>query len=142
MVGVSGSQKLAALPTSGEHVLALGNWYHVAFVFDGANCRFFWTKLGSSAVAAVQLGADQALSLTGAGTITGPLIIGNENRGAGGEGALSKIDEVRISNIARAASGFIFSNNNPNDTDGDGLADSWEITNFGSISWSALFRQT
>lgn len=134
MIGVPGSQKLVALPTTGEHVMASGSWYHVAFVYDGTNCRFFWTKLGSSAVTAVQLGADQALSLTGAGTITGPLIFGNENRAAGGEGAQSKIDEVRISNIARAANAFVFSNNNPDDTDSDGLSDTWEITNFGSIT--------
>lgn len=134
MIGVAGAQKTVALPTTGEHVLDVGNWYHVAFVYDGTNCRFFWTKLGSSAVTAVQLGADQALSLTGAGTINGPLIFGNENRAAGSEGAQAKIDEVRISNIARAANAFIFSNNNPGDTDNDGLLDAWETTYFGVIT--------
>ena len=133
MIGVSGAQKFSsAIPTSGAHAIAAGQWYHVAFVYDGANCRFYWTRLDSGASAANQLGSDQALSLTGAGSITGPLVIGNENRGVGGEGAQCKIDEVRVSNIARPSSGFFFAN--PNDTDGDGLDDAWEILHFDSIS--------
>ena len=129
MIGVGGAQKFATIPTSGTHAIAVGQWFHVAFVYDGANCRFYWTRLDSGATAANQLGSPQTLGLTGAGSITGPLVIGNENRAAGGEGAQCKIDEVRLSNIARPASGFLFAN--PDDTDGDGLDDSWEITHFG-----------
>ncbi len=132
MIGVSGAQKTATIPTSGAHAIAVGQWFHVAFVYDGANCRFYWTRLDSGATTANQIGTTQALGLAGAGSITGPLVIGNENRGVGGEGAQCKIDEVRISNIARSAQGFFFAD--PNDTDADGLADSWEITHFGSLA--------
>lgn len=131
LVGVSGAQRTAAIPTTGAHAIAAGQWFHVAFVYDGANCRFYWTRLDSGATAANQIGADQALSLTGAGSIAGPLVIGNENRLVGGEGAQAKIDEVRISNIARPSTGFLFSS--PDDTDGDGLPDTWEVLNFDFI---------
>lgn len=97
----SGAQVFANIPTAGPHAIVAGSWYHVAFVYDGATCRFFWTKLDGLTSTANQAGSTQALNLTGAGTITGPLIIGNENRGAGGEGAQARIDEVRISSVAR-----------------------------------------
>ena len=132
MIGVSGAQKLAAIPTTGTHAIAAGAWFHAAFVYDGANCRFYWTRLDSGAGSANQIGSDQALSLTGAGSITGPLIIGNENRAAGGEGIQAKIDEVRVSSVARSAQAFFFTD--PNDTDLDGLDDTWEIAHFGSIA--------
>lgn len=131
MVGLGGAQRAVAIPTTGTHAIAAGQWFHVAFVYDGVSCRFYWTRLDSGATAANQLGADQALSLTGAGSISGPLIIGNENRLVGGEGAQAKIDEVRISNIARPATGFVFSS--PDDTDGDGLPDAWEVLNFDTL---------
>lgn len=131
LIGVSGGQRTVAIPTSGTHAIAVGQWYHVAFVYDGANCRFYWTRLDSGATSANLVGSAQALSLAGAGTITGPLVIGNEHRGPGGEGAQSKIDEVRISNIARSAQGFLFVN--PDDGDADGLDDAWEILHFGDI---------
>lgn len=131
MVGVSGAQRTVAIPTTGPHAIAAGLWFHVAFVYDGANCRFYWTRLDSGATAANQIGSDQTLALNGAGSISGPLVIGNENRLVGGEGAQARIDEVRLSNIARAATGFVFSS--PDDTDGDGLPDTWEVLNFDNI---------
>jgi alpha-L-rhamnosidase len=131
MIGVSGAQITAAIPTTGTHAIAVGSWYHAAFVYDGTTAKFYWTKVDPSSTTANLIGSS-SLSLTGAGTITGPLIIGNENRAVGAEGAQAKIDEVRISNVARAASAFIFYDEN--DTDNDGLSDVWETTYFGSIT--------
>ena len=116
MIGVANAQRFAAIPTTGPHAITAGQWFHVAFVYDGANCRFYWTRLDSGATGANLLGSAQSLALSGAGFISGPLVIGNENRGAGGEGAQCKIDEVRISNIARAAAAFHFEAS-PDDTD-------------------------
>ncbi len=44
----------------------------------------------------------------GGSSFAGPLTFGNENRNVSAEGLLGMIDEIRISNIARPATGFLF----------------------------------
>ncbi|RYD61282.1 MAG: hypothetical protein EOP83_17415, partial [Verrucomicrobiaceae bacterium] len=66
---------------------------------------------------------------TTTGSVTGPLVIGNEARITGNstEGLLGLIDEVRISKVARGADQFIFEPIDlVTDTDNDLLPDAWE----------------
>ena len=127
-----------SIPGTGDHAPVQGAWYHVAVTYDGvqntaSNLKFYWTKVDSSAAAA---------NLVGSGQMTGDLrntpadfSIGNELRDVGGEtGAFQGLmDQVRISNIARGANGFVFGANDP-DTDDDNLPDAWETANFGNLS--------
>ncbi len=118
-----------AIPTTGNNGFAANEWFHVALSFDGTTSRFYWTRINSSNSAANLIGTSTAE--TTSASVNGPLVIGNEGRGASSEGLLGLIDEVRISNIARSATGFIFTSS---DTDNDGLEDAWEIANFGNIT--------
>jgi hypothetical protein len=104
----TGSQRFAPIPNSGIHAFATGGWFHAAFTYDGTTARFYWTRLTAEVAAANPIGGDQPLTITGGGSIEGPLVFGNENRDASGEGVNGLIDEIRISNIARAADDFIF----------------------------------
>lgn len=98
----------ATIPTSGADAFVAGTWYHVAVVYDGANVLLYWTKLDPANGAAHQIGSG-AMSLgTTEGAVTGPLIIGNDNRNAAGERLIGSIDEVRISSVARAANQMQF----------------------------------
>lgn len=132
LIGQAGSQRFAEIPASGDHAWALNEWFHASFVYDGVNCRFYWTKLAIAPNAANQIGADQTATLT-SGTITGQLVIGNENRAVPGEAFNGYIDQVRISNIARSAGDFVFNNDSP-DADGDGLLDAWEVQYFSNTT--------
>lgn len=132
LIGQASAQRFADIPASGDHAWALNEWFHVAFVYDGVNCRFYWTKLAVAPNAANQIGVDQTVTLN-SGTITGQLVIGNENRAAPGEFLNGYLDQVRISNIARPAGDFVFNNDSP-DADGDGLLDAWEIQYFGNTT--------
>ena len=133
LIGVSGTQKFADIPNAGTHAFTTGTWFHVALAYDGSNVRFYWTKVDAT-VTQANLVSTQALTFTGGGTITGPLILGNENRGTAGEGINGALDEVRISKVARTASQFIFASD---DSDADGLPDTWEILQFGNLGQTA-----
>lgn len=130
-IGGPGATASAVIPTTGPQAFVANEWFHVAYVFNGTTAvsTFYWTRLVGTNTQA------NALATSGVETMVtsnyGPLVIGNEGRGASGEGLLGLIDEVRISKIARAASGFLFA---PNDSDGDGLDDGWEIANFANIT--------
>jgi hypothetical protein len=125
-----GAVASAAIPTSGEHGFAAGEWFHVALAFDGtsATSTFHWTRLAATAEETNVIGTSSLESTVG--TVTGPLVIGNEGRAASGEGLLGLIDEVRISKVARAADGFIFYDD---DSDDDGLPDPWELLHFDDL---------
>ncbi len=120
-----------AIPTTGPHAWNAANWYHVAAVYDGSNVLLYWTKadplyssanLIGSAARSVDFNDDAIL------------VIGNEGRGTSGEGLLGQIDEVRISNVARSATQFIF---RTTDSDGDGMDDGWETAYFGNLAQTA-----
>jgi len=118
-----------AIPTTGNNGFAANEWFHVALSFDGTTSRFYWTRINSNNSAANLIGTSTAE--TTSASVNGPLVIGNEGRGASIEGMLGLIDEIRISNIARSATGFMFTSS---DSDGDGLEDGWETANFDGIT--------
>ena len=101
---ITGSQSFSrAIPTTGSDAFVAGTWYHVALTYDGTTATLYWTKLDPSNGAAHVL-TSAALNMPASdGAVTGPLIIGNENRTAAGEQFQGSIDEVRISNVARGS---------------------------------------
>lgn len=125
-----GSAALAAIPVSGPHAFAPDEWFHAAMAYDGpaGTTTFYWTRLSASADKANAIGGSAGETTTG--SVTGPLVIGNEGRAASGEGLLGRIDEVRVSSIARTADDFLF---HADDSDDDGLSDAWEILHFGNL---------
>lgn len=130
----TGSQRFAPIPNSGAHAFATGTWFHAAFTFDGSTARFYWTRLDAEVAAANAIGGAQALAITGGGTIEGPLVFGNENRDVSNESLNGRIDEIRISNIARGASGFIFA---PSSTVLLNAGDALDASSFDSAgNWS------
>jgi autotransporter-associated beta strand protein len=107
-IGVAGGNPKFPIPTTGTHAFIADTWYHVALTYDGATLRMFWTKLDPAVGAANQIGSQAWVSPASIGALLVPLVIGDENRGGFGEPILGLIDEVRISNIARAANGMQF----------------------------------
>ena len=120
---------LAAIPTAGPDAFVANEWFHVAVAYNGSkgapdNIRLYWTRLDPSRTAANPiLSGTMTADLGGIATTFG---VGQDYRNSNSN-LKGCIDEVRISNIARSATGFIFT---APDTDGDGLADWWEILNF------------
>ena len=127
----------ATLPVGADpNAIAQGNWYHVAVAYNGSeatadNVKFYWTLLDSSRTAANALFSGQMTD--DLITESPDLVIGNEGRAVGGSSGnfVGVIDEVRISSIARSASGFLFTA--AGDSDSDGLPDAWETTYFGGL---------
>jgi hypothetical protein len=113
----------AAIPTTGLHAFAANQWFHVAMSYDGASARFYWTRVDQSFTSANLIGGPLAEAVDV--NVPMPIVIGNESRDTGGgvnsnEGLRGLIDEVRISNVARSATQFIFSSGLL-DCDVDGL---------------------
>ena len=101
-----------ALPLTGDHAIDTTSWFHVAVTYDGSegvagNTKLYWTRIAPGVAAANLLGEGILTSDFPAG-IQGDLSIGNEARGTPGEPFRGSIDEVRISRIARADTGFLF----------------------------------
>ena len=106
---INGSQALSGtIPTTGGDAFAAGNWYHVAMVYNGTTASLYWTPLSPTNGAAHLLNSGSLTLGTTQGATTGPLCIGNENRSTAGEQFQGCIDEVRISNVARAANQMQF----------------------------------
>ncbi len=101
---ITGGQAITLpIPTSGPQAFVAGNWYHVAVTYNGTTATLYWTKLDPANGAANVLGTSALTLGTSSGAVVGPLCIGNENRAAAGEQFMGSIDEVRISNVARAS---------------------------------------
>jgi signal transduction histidine kinase len=106
---------LATIPTSGSHAIDTSHWFHVAVSYDGNegvanNLNLYWTKLGDGLTDANRIGGGTLSSdFWGA---TGDFAIGNEARNFNGNSEAEpfpgKIDEVRISGVARHPSDFFF----------------------------------
>src|SRR6267378_4612401 len=96
-----------AIPSTGPHAFSANNWYHVAATYDGANIILYWTKVTPNFTGANPISTNAATVSASFGAVQGPLVVGNENRAAAGENFRALIDEVRISNIARAASDML-----------------------------------
>jgi autotransporter-associated beta strand protein len=108
--GASGgpAQQLVPLPTTGPHAYAASNWFHVAASYDGENVSLYWTKAEPGLTAANRL-LTYPLDLGAAvGAISGPFVIGGENRAANTETFTGRIDEVRVSAVARGAREFFW----------------------------------
>lgn len=103
--GAAVTADLASL--TGTHAFAVDEWFHVAAVYDNGMVSLYWTRVGAATeanligtgVTAVAFQSDDS-----------PLVLGNEGRSFGGmgEALLGRIDEARVSGIARAANEFIF----------------------------------
>jgi autotransporter-associated beta strand protein len=108
--GTSGgtAQQLVDIPTGGPHAYAPSNWFHVAATYDGADVSLYWTKVDPLFTSANLLASYPLTIGTAFGAVTGPLVIGGENRGANTETFPGLIDEVRISSVARGASEFLW----------------------------------
>ncbi len=126
---------LLPIPMSGPHAIVSNGWFHVAVTFDGNagapdNFAFYWTALNPTNARANRVGTATLLNGLSQG-VAPDFCIGNEGRAIGGstDNFVGLIDEVRISSIARSDSGFFWND----DSDGDGLDDSWETHYFGSL---------
>ncbi len=135
-----GIQTIAvAIPTNGPDAILSNSWYHVAVVYNGSenttgNLSFFWTLMNTNRASAHLIGADSMADDLSTG-VSCDFTIGNEGRANGGptDNFIGIIDEVRISSVARGLYDFYFSN----DSDADGLPDSWESSYFNSLSQGA-----
>jgi len=112
-VGVATSSVTVPIPTAGDHAFVANQWFHAAVAYDGAQAQFYWTRMAPTATAANPIGGLLAEGVDP--TDAALLVIGNEGRatsttsGTGsGEGLRGLIDEVRISNVARTPSQFLF----------------------------------
>jgi len=103
----AGINPKTAIPSAGPHAFVANNWYQVAATYDGANIVLYWTKVTPSFAGANPIITNAANVPASFGAVQGPLVIGNENRAAAGENFHGLIDEVRISNIARAATDML-----------------------------------
>jgi Concanavalin A-like lectin/glucanases superfamily len=122
------------IPTTGDHAFVPNQWFHVAWTYTNAggaeSSSIYWTRVDSAFTEANLLGTTANEGVDPAWSA--PLVFGNEGRNiAGGvnmrEGLRGLIDEIRISNVVRTSTQFIFGP--VADTDGDGLPDFWEIEN-------------
>ena len=106
---------VATIPTSGPNAVDTEHWFHVAVSYDGNsgaanNLKLYWTRLAPGLTAANCIGSGTLTSdFNGK---TGDFAIGNEARSfvgnAEAEPFPGKIDEVRISGVARHPSDFFF----------------------------------
>ena len=120
-----GTDFTAPIPTTGIHAFQPNNWYHVAVTYDGTTVRLYWTKVDPSVTQDNLIGSQAVAIGTTAGATSGPLCIGNENRGAAGEVFSGSIDEVRISKVARSANQMLFGGSLT--WVGDGSANLWTL---------------
>src|ERR1043165_8395070 len=103
----AGINPKTAIPSTGPHAFVANNWYHVAATYDGTKIVLYWTRVTASFAGANAISTNAANIPASFGAVQGPLVIGNENRAASGENFRGLIDEVRVSDIARAAADML-----------------------------------
>ena len=111
---------VAPIPTNGPDAIVSNAWYHVAVTYNGSagttsNLLFYWTLLDPARTNADCIyGTSMTFDLPGTSSATTVFSLGNSARNpGGGTGAdaanfLGKIDEVRISSMARTATDMLF----------------------------------
>ncbi len=113
-IGTAGGA-LATIPVTGPDAINTHDWFHVAVTYDGNegaanNLRLYWTRLRHGLREANRVGHGTLLS--DLKPIVGDFAIGNEARqfptNAESEPFPGKIDEVRLSSVARDPSDFLF----------------------------------
>ncbi len=135
----------ATLPTGADpDAVVQGGWYHVAVAYNGSeatpdNLKLYWTLLDPSRTEARQLLSTQMTNdlITASPDFT----IGNEGRDGTApfgntDGFAGVVDEIRISDIARTPTQFLFGASD-GDIDDDNLPDTWETTYFGGLGQNA-----
>ncbi len=115
---VSGNQNTiyAALPTTGPDAVVSNGWYHVAVTYNGVpstpnNLIMYWTAMNTNNTQddalTIVSAVTQLTGLNPKATVSTPFMLGNQGRSLNGNFPGS-IDEVRISRVARGASGMMF----------------------------------
>lgn len=111
---------LAPIPTNGPDAIVSNSWYHVAVTYNGSantasNLLFYWTLLDTNRAAASCIyGTNMTSDLPGVSGNSTIFSIGNGARNPGGgtgpaqANFLGKMDEVRISSVARGTNEFVF----------------------------------
>jgi len=102
------------IPSSGTHGFVANQWYHIALVHTESpsiGTVIYWTRLSDTPTAANAIFTNTVETVDATDPLL--LVIGNEGRSAGSslgssEGFNGMIDEVRISNVARAANQMQF----------------------------------
>jgi len=114
------SVAVAPIPTNGPDAILSNAWYHIAVTYSGSanttsNLLFYWTLLDPSRTNADCIyGTNMTSSLAGPSSSTTVFSLGNSARNpSGGTGSdvmnfLGKIDEVRISSVARTSGQMLF----------------------------------
>ena len=111
---ISGNQSIAVdLPTSGANAVNNNDWFHLAVQYNGSpntanNLSFFWTDISTTPSATLPALLAQVQMTQSLATTPTSFAIGDEARDAGsgageGESFVGKIDEVRMSGVARYA---------------------------------------
>jgi hypothetical protein len=103
--------RVVLLPLTGPDAVAMGQWFHVAAVYDGNegtanNLSLYWTKVEASRTQAdllIQRQLDTDLPISQV-----DFSIGNIGRSPSASNFLGLIDEIRISDVARSSRDFIF----------------------------------
>ena len=113
-IGAAGGA-LATIPTTGPHAMVANQWFHVAVTYNGRegeanNLKLYWTRLRQGLRSANRIG--QGTLPIDLNPTTGDFAIGNEARtfkdNAEADPFPGRIDEVRISSIARHPTDFVF----------------------------------
>ena len=143
-VASAASPPPVAIPTTGDDAFVADEWFHVAVTYTGAegeadNFKFYWTKVDATRTAANEIVSLQMTAdLTGNNAVFG---VGNDYRtvGTGNTNNIKgSIDEVRISNIARGADEFIFSNGTPVESFAINAIQYTPGTNIVTLTWNSI----
>ena len=120
--GVDGGESLSVLlPTTGPNALQAGVWFHVAATYDGlangdgsvanpattfGELNLYWTRLDASTGVANAIGSETQMVDT---PTFGPrdLVFGNRRLAGATNNLPGRIDEVRISGVARMRDEFV-----------------------------------